>query len=676
MADSFNEPLPYNVPESSWLLDSGATCNLSSNKDQLHNYKPLRRSFPVRFGNNSTRFALGVGTAHILLSDGNIVAIHDVFYVPHIVKNLISVSQIAKCGTRVEFREGFATIKHQLPNGERYRVLGAQIGKLYLLGCSPPSAECHHVAAPRNSDYTTLLWHYRLGHLNHASMRITAAKHLALQYDLPAKSKLSLCEGCLFGKLSQQKFPTRTTATHQPLQIVHSDLCGPLPIPSLTHNHYFITFIDDFTRFAMVAFIKDKSSATVLQQFKTYQKLVENHLELSIKTLQTDNGGEYTSHGFQAYCHQQGVRHHLTVPHTPQQNGLAEQKNRSLMNSARSMLRVAGLPPSFWEEAVSTACYLQNRSYSRTIRGIPYSLWYGKEPDYSSFRIFGCTCYAYIPVPSRHKLDDRAVKAIFVGYGEPHGIKGYRLYDPAKKNFFFSRSLVFDESSLISTPKGNAAASSDNHHLAAIPTMLDPKVIEPSPSLEPLPSTAVTWVAPSDPGAVAPHVLHPLPAPQAQAQLPAVPLPALVTQPATPAANRLSSSRKTTRSSHQRRSFTHLDYATTSPYAWVPPPWDNTGPHSTRTRHLHKTTSNAPGPPPSTNSQPGSTHTSGPTSFSSEDLHIPSCVAHPNASTSSATQAPIIEAIDDISSTAASTSPPLYAKTRSLTELYNATTPL
>ncbi|MCO5572916.1 hypothetical protein L7F22_026677 [Adiantum nelumboides] len=428
----------------------------------------------------------------------------------------------------------------------------------------------------------------------------------------------------------------------------------------------------------MVAFIKDKSSATVLQQFKTYQKLVENHLELSIKTLQTDNGGEYTSHGFQAYCHQQGVRHHLTVPHTPQQNCLAERKNHSLMNSARSMLRVAGFPPSFWEEAVSTACYLQNRSYSRTIRGIPYSLWYGKEPDYSSFRIFGCTCYAYIPVPSRHKLDDRAVKAIFVGYGEPHGVKGYRLYDPAKQNFFFSRSLVFDESSLISTPEGNAAASSDNHHLAAIPTMLDPKVIEPSPSSEPLPSTAVTWVAPSDPGAVAPHVPHPLPAPQTQAQLLAVPLPALVTQPATPAANRLSSSRKTTRSSHQRRSFTHLDYSTTSPYARVPPPWDNTGPHSTRTRHLHKTTSNAPGPPPSTNSQPGSTHTSGPTSFSSEDLHIPSCVAHPNASltTSSATQAPIIEATDDISSTAASTSPPLYAKTRSLTKLYNATTPL
>ncbi|MCO5580381.1 hypothetical protein L7F22_034248 [Adiantum nelumboides] len=671
-ADTFSEPLPYNVPETSWLLDSGATCNLSSNKDQLHNYKSLRRPFPVRFGNNSTRLALGVGTAHILLSDGNIVAIHDVYYVPHIVKNLISVSQIAKCGTRVEFREGYATIKHQLPNGERYRVLGTQIGKLYLLGCSSPSAECHHVPAPRNSDYTTLLWHYRLGHLNRVSMRITASKNLAKHYDLPAKSKLSLCEGCLFGKLSQQKFSTSSTATHKPLQIVHSDLCGPLPVPSLTHNHYFITFIDDFTRFTMVAFIKDKTSATVLHQFKTYQKLVENHLELSIKILQSDNGGEYTSHIFQEYCHQHGVRHHLTVPNTPQQNGLAERKNRSLMNSARSMLRVAGLPPSFWEEAVSTACYLQNRSYSRTIRGIPYSRWYGKEPDYSFFRIFGCTCYAFIPIPSRHKLDDRAVKAIFVGYGEPHGVKGYRVYDPAKKNFFFSRSLVFDESSLISTPEGNVEASSDDHQLAGLSPMMEAKVIEPTPPTEAMPSNAVTWVAPYDPGAVVPHVPHPLPAPQAPAQL-AVPLTAPVSQPATPAANRLSSSRRTIRSRHLRRSFTHLDYANNSNSTRVPPRWDITGPRSSRTRHLQKSPPSSPVTSAGTRSPLSSSNLRG---AISEDLHIPSNVAHPNASTSFAARSPIIDVTIDIPSTAASTSPPLHAKTRSLTDLYNTTTQL
>ncbi|MCO5590655.1 hypothetical protein L7F22_044628 [Adiantum nelumboides] len=624
-ADSLSEPLPYNVHESSWLLDSGATCNLTYTKDHLTNYKPLRRPFPVCFGNKSTCLALGVSTAEILLSDGKIVAIHDVYYVPNSAKNLISVSHIATSGTRVEFGEAYATIKHQLPNGEHYRVLAAKIGKLYLLGCSLRMPECHHMMAPKKSAYSTLLWHYRLGHLNHTSMCITASKQLAKNYTLPKKSKLCLCEGCLFGKFSEQKFSTWTTATRKPLQIVHSNLCGPLPVPSLSHNHYFITFIDDFTRFSMVSFLKDKTSATVLQQFRTYQKLADNHLERSIQTLQTDNGGEYTSQAFKAYCAQQGIRHNLTVPHTPQQNGLAERKNRSLMNSARSMLRIACLPPSFWEEAISTACYLQNRSYSRSIKGIPYSLWYGKEPDYSSLRIFGCTCYAYIPAPSRNKLDDRALKAIFVGYGEPHGVKGYRLYDPVKKDFLFSRSLVFDESSLISTPEETITAPSTDHGPASLTSVLDFEKITSTSSSESTPSTTVTWVAPFDPGAVVPHVPHPLLVPQALPPAPAIPLPIPAVQPITPLSNMPSTSRKITRSNHHRRSFTRLNYDTHMPYTRVPSPlsnmpststkitrsnhhrrsftrlnydthmpytrvlspWDSSGPRSVRTRHLH-----------------------------------------------------------------------------------------
>ncbi|MCO5560242.1 hypothetical protein L7F22_013853 [Adiantum nelumboides] len=389
-ADTYSEPLPYNVHETSWLLDSGATCNLTSTKDHLTSYKPLRRPFPVRFGNKSTCLALTVGTAEILLQ---------------------------------------------------------------------------HCGNPR-------------------------------------------CLSC--SKYCQE-----------------SDL--------------------------------DKTSATVLQQFKTYQKLAENHLEQFINTLQTDNGGEYTSQVFKAYCAQQGIHHNLTVPHTLQQNGLAERKNHSLMNSARNMLRVAGLPPSFWEEAVSTACYLQNRSYSRTFRGIPYSLWYGKEPDYSSLRIFGCTCYAFIPALSQNKLDDRALKAIFVGYGEPHGVKGYRLYDPVKKDFLFSRSLVFDESSLISTPEDSTSAPSDDHSLAALPSALDSKKIKPPPSLEPTPSTTVTWVAPFDPEAVVPHVPHTLAAPQAPPQTPAIPLPVPAIHPITPSSHIPSTSRKITCSSHHRRSFTRLN---------------------------------------------------------------------------------------------------------------------
>ncbi|MCO5578989.1 hypothetical protein L7F22_034187 [Adiantum nelumboides] len=590
-ADTFSEPLPYNVHESSWLLDSGATCNLTYTKDTLTNYKPLRRPFPVQFGNKSTCLALGVGTAEILLSDGKIVAIHDVYYVPNIAKNLISVSHIAASGTRVEFGEAYATIKHQLPNGERYRVLAAKIWKLYLR-------------------------HYRLGHLNHSSMCITASKQLAKNYTLPKKSKLSLCEGCLFGKLSQKKFPTRTTTTRKPLQIVHSDLCGPLPVPSLSHSHYFITFIDDFTRFSMVSFLKDKTSATVLQQFRTYQKLAENHFERSILTLQTDNGG---------------------------------------------------IPPSFWEEAVSTPRYLQNRSYSRTIRGIPYFLWYGKEPDYSSLRIFGCTCYAFILATSRNKLDDRALKAIFVGYGEPHGVKGHRLYDPVKKDFLFSRSLVFDESSLISTPEETISAPSDDHGLAAGPSVLDSEKTKSPPSSESTPPTTVTWVAPFDPRAVVRHVPHPLPAPQALPPAPAIPLPEPAIQPITPSSNMPSTSRKITRSNHHRRSFTRSNYDNHMPYTRVLPPWDSSGPRSARTRHLHQSS-------PSAGLRPhqDTSHLSGQSHVSSQDPHSHSCEV-PTFTPTSSNSEPNRES--ETPCTADSQKPPLRVKTRSLADLYNVTNP-
>ncbi|MCO5566610.1 hypothetical protein L7F22_020287 [Adiantum nelumboides] len=162
----------------------------------------------------------------------------------------------------------------------------------------------------------------------------------------------------------------------------------------------------------------------------------------------------------------------------------------------------------YWEEAVASACCLQNRTYTRSIDAIPYTLWIGQNPAYDMLRIFGCTAYLFIPSSQRHKLDDHAIKAIMVGYG-------YRLYDPVKRHFFFSRSLVFDEDGLISanpTPK-------------ALPS---PSTIADSGDT-PTTSTTTTWHTPYDPLAQAqPALPAPIP-PQ-----PAAPTPTTV-QPLTPA---------------------------------------------------------------------------------------------------------------------------------------------
>lgn len=567
MATHISQSLPYNIPSTSWILDTGATCNLTSSRHDLRNYKPLTKPFEVRFGNNGTQQALGVGTAHIMLSDGNVVAVDKVYYVPHIAKNLISVSQIAQTGTKVEFGANHCTIKHKLPGGGQYAVLGPKIGKLYLLGHTKTSEECHSASLTPNPDYSTLLWHYRLGHLNLAMMQTIATHNLVHHYSLPKKSRLDLCEGCIYGKLANQKYPSSRTSTSHPLELVHSDLCGPLPVISLSQHNYFITFIDDFTKYTLVAFIPNKTGHIVLKAFQSYHSIVTTHIGLPLRALQTDNGGEYTSHIFQSYCQQHGIRQRLTVPHNPQQNGIAERKNRSLMNMARSMLKIAGLPSSFWEEAVATSCYLQNRVYTRSIKAIPYTLWYGQKPDYASLRIFGCTAYAHVPPSQRHKLGDHAIKALFVGYGEPYGIKGYRLYDTTKRKFFYSRSLIFDEDSLLSAGPRSAAFPES----VAESTSSSSRIVTPSTR---------SWRAPPDPAPVAAPAPAAPPAPALAPNLPLIPVVAPIVQPITPTVP----SRTPTNHGNARhtRSFTHLDYGDTIVVGTSKPSWDPTGPHSMR----------------------------------------------------------------------------------------------
>ena len=122
------------------------------------------------------------------------------------------------------------------------------------------------------------------------------------------------------------------------------------------------------------------------------------------------------------------------------------------MDATRCMLVVANLPRTYWEEAVSTACYIFNRTYSRSIRTTPFSLWFRENPNDENLRIFGCPSYALVPLDTRSKLDNHMVRTILSGYGEPHGYKGYQLYDPKSKRFIFSRRVTFDERKLISNP--------------------------------------------------------------------------------------------------------------------------------------------------------------------------------------------------------------------------------
>ena len=157
--------------------------------------------------------------------------------------------------------------------------------------------------------------------------------------------------------------------------------------------------------------------------------------------------GEYISTEFTSCLTSEGIRHELTIPYTPQQNGVSERLNRTLVECVRTMLVDLSLPHRFWAEALATAVYLRNRSPTKALKGVtPLEAWSGTKPDVSFLRIFGWSTYAHVLKTERCKLESKTRKCILLGYGAQQ--KGYRLYDPNRKKVIHSRDVVFNETSV------------------------------------------------------------------------------------------------------------------------------------------------------------------------------------------------------------------------------------
>jgi transposase InsO family protein len=203
------------------------------------------------------------------------------------------------------------------------------------------------------------------------------------------KNEYSTCEGCALGKMHREEFPTHTDKRKRDiLELVHTNVCGPMQTRSLGGAYYFLIFIDDCTKYTWVYFMRKKSD--VFEYFKEFKNMVEKQTGKYIKILRSDQGGEYTSGAFIKYCKSHGIVQQYMVPHTPQQNGVAERKNRTLVECAWSMLKGKNLTNGFWVEAISTVVYLKNRSPTKSLdHKTPFEALYGYKPTVSHLRIFG-----------------------------------------------------------------------------------------------------------------------------------------------------------------------------------------------------------------------------------------------------------------------------------------------
>ncbi|GJZ67186.1 retrovirus-related pol polyprotein from transposon TNT 1-94 [Tanacetum coccineum] len=267
----------------------------------------------------------GIGFVRLLNKDGTIVTLKGVRYSPKLKKNLISVGTLESKGFKGRMVVGTVAA---ITDGDR-------------------------------NSKAVKLCHMCLGHAGEKSLNLLIKQGL-----------LKGLNSCI-------------------LDYVHSDVWGPSKIRSLGGRHYYVTFVDDFSRRVWVYMLKTKDE--VLGVFIKWKKMMETQTCRKIKHLQTDNGGEYKNDLFTKFCEDEGIVRHFTVRHTPQQNGVAKHMNRTLLEKVRCMLSNVGFGKEFWAEAVTYACHLVNRLPSTAIDGkTPFEKWYGKPTtDYDSLHVFG-----------------------------------------------------------------------------------------------------------------------------------------------------------------------------------------------------------------------------------------------------------------------------------------------
>ena len=400
----------------------------------------------VFLGDDSIISAVGEGKVRLATESGKFLALKKVAYVPELTKNLLSVPAMPQMEAEVRFDKDKCVV---VKGGEHHTIGHSVGGKLYCVSVPPPdSANFTSVIPAMSKD----IWHCRFGHLNGTDVDKLVKSNMVVGMKMAAgksgDADTEKCEGCALGKMAKTSFPKKSlNRARKPLEIVHTDLCGPMQVPSHGGSRYVLTFTDDYSRYTTVYFLQYKSDT--LNKFKDYISLMENTSghkvrKLNIKTLRSDNGGEYTSNEFERFCADKGISREFSNPHCPEQNGVAERFNRTMIESARSMLYHAKLPLKFWAEAVQTAVYLRNRSPTVAVQHkTPYECWHNSKPDVSNMKVFGSMCYVHIPETERQKLDAKSYKAIFVGY--PDGTKGYKVYNLSNNKFARTRNVVFEE---------------------------------------------------------------------------------------------------------------------------------------------------------------------------------------------------------------------------------------
>ncbi|KAJ9679813.1 hypothetical protein PVL29_021660 [Vitis rotundifolia] len=473
------------VHANSWWLDTGATIHVTNSLQEMtKKRRPSKHEEFVYMGDGSKVKIDFFGMIKLRLATESLLLLHDVAYIPSLRRNLVSVSTLDRQGYSFHFGGGKVDIfSNSVLIGN-----GVLFGNLYNLslhhGSFCDSSSVNSVVGCKRARMnlsSSMLWHKRLGHISRQRLERLVRDGVLSNLDF---SDFETCVVCLKGKMTAKTRKEKIDRCGSTLDLIHTDICGPLTPTALGGYKYFITFIDNFSRYGYVELIHEKSDS--LNVFKAFKAKVELQLGKPIKAVKSDRGGEYYGRydetgrnpgPFAKFLLECGIDARYTMPGTPQQNGVAERRNRTLLDMVRCMLSNSSLPEFLWGEALKTATYILNQVPSKSVPKTPYELWSGKKPSLHHFHVWGCKAEVRPYNPQSKKLDPKTISGFFVGYCI--GSRGSRFYCPSHTTRIIEsdRAVYFeDEVNVDSNFVPREIPFGEEHVVIPFPTSYVPNV--------------------------------------------------------------------------------------------------------------------------------------------------------------------------------------------------------
>jgi transposase InsO family protein len=410
-----------------WILDSAASSHICCIENKFVERSKCQKNLDQLESNRSVK-AIGIGSVEV-----NGIMLKDVLHVPAANVNLISLNKLLKEGYEVKFDDQMARI---------YLDNDLKLTFIFKDGLYTFTNEYCYSAISNGADLN--LWHRRFAHANKKMIKFMETKQIVEGLKIEGDVRLGVCSPCVVGKMKREKFDRKRQQVVQPLDVIHSDVCGPFQ-KSLGGKCYYVSFIDESSRYKWIYLMERRDQ--LFKMFVYFYTMIKNQFGKAIKAVRTDNGGEYTSDHMTEFLKQNGIIHERTVPYSPQMNGIAERFNRTLLDAVRSMLEESKLPKDYWGEAASTAVYVLNRSLTSVLKNrTPFEVLFGIKPNVTHLKVFGAKCWFKVSDQKRNKLDNKAEEGIFLGYISD---SIFRVFNLKNGEVIRTREIVVAEDSFI-----------------------------------------------------------------------------------------------------------------------------------------------------------------------------------------------------------------------------------